>query len=253
MPIARDRHSRQGIWRTMAIALAAAMTLSLGFAGLASAEDGRHRLFSENLQGADGSPCPAAKDQWLSFNSPGNKDSPLDSNTKAYRLTIPAGCYIAAATNASLALNKRVSQIKNLSFDWRTPAANPPGSVAGGSPRLVAFLDNGSLVAMDALNCRRDIPASAGTWARTDVTGFRSTDAPCTIFVDNTIPYSNTPTKTAWQVFAAANPSRTVTFTFFVADVSPGTYYVDRVSLATGKLYGNGNSPSQNCPNEGSC
>ncbi len=234
------------------VALAAAFALSLSAGGLASADSPpKHRLFSENLHYDGFTPCPTSTDQWLSFNSPGNRDSPLDSNTKAYRLIVQPDCYIAAATNASLALDKPIAQVKNLSFDWRTPAGTPPGTVAGGSPRLVAYLDNGSNVAMDAPNCRRDIPSSGGTWARTDITGFLSTDAPCTIY-EGATPFSNTPTMTAWQVFAAAHPGKTVTFTFIVAD-QPGTYYLDRISLGTGKLYGNGNNPSKSCPNEGSC
>jgi hypothetical protein len=238
----------------LAVAIAAALLLSLAVIQTSVAgSDNRHRLFSENLQYDGVTRCREAKDDWKKFNSPSNRDSPLDSNTNAYRLIVPAGCYIAFATRYSIEqLNVPVEEVENLSFDWRTPAGDPPGTVAGGSPRIVVFLDNGDLVAIDAANCWREIPASGGTWARTDATGFHSTDAPCTIYENNVTPYTNTPTMSAWDVFAAAHPGHSVTYAFVVVD-QPGTYYLDRIAFGTGKLYGKNNEPSRNCPNEGAC
>lgn len=257
--LSSPRGSR-GIWRAIAVALAAAFSLSLALAGTASAAppNERHRLMVETGVPL---PCPGARHQWLTFNSPGNTDSPLDSNIKAWRLIIPEGCYVQGATWASLDLNIPVAQVKNLSFEWRTPSGTPPGSVGGGSPRLNAFVGIGNntttiQLSMDAENCRRNIAGSGGTWARSDFTGFKSTAAPCTIYNANDPDgprWVNTPTKTAWQVFAAAHPGATLGHVDITVSGHAGTYYVDRLSLGTGRLYANGNLPSKPCTTEGSC
>ena len=246
----------RGIRREMAVALAATFWLSVALGGTASARTWaeQHSLMIET---GVPHPCPGARAQWLRFNSAGNTDSPGDSNLMAWRLTKPAGCYITGATWASLELKVPIGQVKNLSFEWRTPAGTPPGSVGGGSPRLdVGVVGPGSstqmMVSLDAENCRRNI---SGTWARSDFTGFKSTAAVCTIYDPNFgTEWVNTPTMTAWQVFVAAHPGATLTsVAITVSGLEAGTYYVDRLSLGTGRLYAGGDLPSKPCATEGSC
>jgi hypothetical protein len=234
----------------MAVALAATFWLSLALDGTASARTWaeQHSLMIET---GVPFPCPGAQAQWLSFNSAGNTDSPLDSNLKAWRLTKPAGCYVQGSTWASLVMNVPIAQVKNLSFEWRTPAGTPPGSVGGFSPRLDVGTSAGSL-SLDAENCRWNI---SGTWARSDFTGFKSTAAVCTIYDPNFgTEWVNTPTMSAWQVFVAAHPGATLTsVAITVSGLEAGTYYLDRISLGTGRLYAGGNLPSKPCTTEGSC
>jgi hypothetical protein len=243
-------HKRAGR-RVFAGACLALVSIAVADVGRVDAAGPQHTLFSENKR-YDGRNCPQAKDEWKVFNSPGNTDSPLDSNTKAYRLTIPTECYIAAATKASLKLNQPVEDVENLSFDYRTPAGTPPGTVTGGAPRLVAITGSGSAVFMDAANCPLPIAVSGGTWGRMDATGATTADGSCTIYDSAGTPYANTPTGSAWDTYATAHPGETVLYTFFVSDQA-GTYYIDRLALGTGRMYIASNAPGQNCPDESSC
>lgn len=250
----------RGTRRTIAVALAAAFLMSIAFAGTASANNPNlHKLFSENLgelEGDDGDfddPCPAATDQWINTNSAGNRDSPLDSNIKSYKLVVPANCYIAVASLFSINnLDIPVGNVKNISFDVRTPQSATPGTIAGGSPRITVFLDNGDKIDMDAANCMRPIASTGGDWARSDFTGALASDGVCTIYENNSIAHTNTATTSAWQVMAAANPGTSLTYSFFIVD-QPGTYYVDRIALGTQKLYSQGDFPAKSCTTEGSC
>jgi hypothetical protein len=221
------------------VALAAALIGVLAFAGTASADGGsNHKL--------------KLGDCWIEDGDWGwekTSDSPIDTDSKALHISVVTDACVEAYTKASLRINEPVAEVTNLSFDFREP---PGGTVTGGSPRLSIILDNGDVVFADANNCNRPIPVSGGTWGRADFTGFLSTDAPCTIYLNGAIPYANTPTMSAWQVFAAANPGRELVYDFFITDI-PGEYWIDRISLGTGKLYGKNNKPSGNCPTEASC
>jgi hypothetical protein len=244
-----------GIWRAIAVAMASAFLLSLAFAGTASAAvPNKHKLFDEHFHYDGVTPCPESRDQWLNFNTSGNKDSPLDSNIKAWRVIIPADCYSAGATLASLDQNVPIENVKNLSFDWRNSTSATPGTAVGGSPRIVAFFDNGDALHMAAVDCRKDLSQSSFTWSRSDFTGFKSTDAPCVGYkdADSAQPYPNTPTMSVLQAYALAHPGRTMTYVFIVMDQA-GTYYLDRIALGTQRLYGNGDLPMKTCTTEGSC
>ena len=253
--------SRRGLSRAIAIALTAAFSLSLVFAGTTSAAS-LHFLQDDHwIYPADGSLpteiCPGSTDRWLSMNTSG-KDSPLDSNIKGWKVVVPAApagntgnCAVSAWTNASYpSLVIPIANVRNMSFDWRSATGNPPGTEAGGSPRIVVYFDSGDLVAMDALNCRK--PIGAFGWARSDFTGFKSTDAPCTIYLNNTVPFANTPTQSAWQVLAAAHPTLKTEFSFMVMD-QVGTYYLDRMVFGTQRLYGSSDNPDRTCTTEASC
>lgn len=252
---------RRGLSRAIAITLTASFALSLALAGTASAAIPLHQLQDDHfIYPADGSPptelCPGSTDVWLGLNNSG-KDSPLDGNIKGWKVVNPAidpvegNCAVSAWTNASYpSMVIPVANVRNMSFDWRTATGTPPGSASGGSPRIVVYFDTGDLVAMDAVSCWK--PIGAFGWARSDFTGFKSTDASCTIYLNNTVPYANTPTQSAWQVLAAANPTFVTDFSFIVMD-QPGTYYLDRIAFGTQRLYGSGDLPTQSCSTEAGC
>ncbi|HEY7525048.1 MAG TPA: hypothetical protein VH720_15475 [Candidatus Limnocylindrales bacterium] len=209
------------------------------FAGTASAASSNHKLKFENCYIEKGS------HSWVK-----TSDSPIDTDNKALHIVVPTDGCVDAYTKASLKINRLVGDVTNLSFDFREPAAG--GTVTGGSPRISILLDNGDVMFADANNCNRPIPVSGGTWGRADFTGGLEADGDCTIYLNGVIPYSNTATESAWDVYAAANPSRAIVYDFFITDI-PGDYYIDRISLGTGKLYGKNNSPSGNCTTESSC
>jgi hypothetical protein len=221
------------------LALMIGIVSVFGFAGTASAASSNHKLKFENCYLADG--------DWGWVKT---ADSPIDTDSKALHINVPADGCVDAYTKKSLRINLPVGDVTNLSFDFREPQAG--GTVTGGSPRLSIILDNGDVVFADANNCNRPIPVSGGDWGRADFTGFLSTDGPCTIYRGDGTPYANTPTQSAWQVFATANPGRVLVYDFFITDI-PGDYYIDRISLGTGKLYGRNNRPSGNCSSESSC
>jgi hypothetical protein len=188
------------------------------------------------------------------------KDSPLDSNIRGWKVVVPAvdpalgNCAVSGWTDASLVMSIPVANVKNLSFDWRGPTGNPPGSASGGSPRITLYVGDASdpylhTVFMDAVSCWK--PIGAFGWRRSDFTGMLSTDAPCTFNVDGVF-YSNTPTQSAWAVMAAANSTLSATYSFIVMD-QPGTYYVDRMVLGTQRIYGSSDNPDKTCTTEASC
>lgn len=216
-----------------------ALSAVAAFAGTASAASSNHKLKFEDCYQADGSWG------WVK-----TSDSPIDTNSKALHIVAPVDGCVDVYTKKSLKINKPVGDISNLSFDFREP---PGGTVVGGAPRLSIVLDNGDVVFADAAgNCNNPIAVSGGSWGRADFTGALEGDGDCTIYLNGTVPYSNTATQSAWAVFAAANPTRVVVYDFFIVDQA-GDYWVDRISLGTGKLYGKNNSPSGNCTTESSC
>jgi hypothetical protein len=252
----RPRRLR-GIWRAIAVGLPTAISLSLVFAAAASAAPPptqRHVFFDEHFHYDGQTPCPETKDQWLNFNSPGNRDSPLDANIKAWRVIVAPDCYTAASTWAGLDQDIPILNVKNLSFDWRNETGTPPGNAVGGSPRITVFLSTGDFVHMDAVKCRKDL--TGFTWSRSDFTGFKSAAASCTVDYLGAVPFTNTPTQSAWQNFAesyeALNPGTSLTSAFIVMD-QPGTYYLDRMAFGTQRLYGSGDTPTKQCTTESSC
>jgi hypothetical protein len=244
--------------RAIAVAMAAAFSLSLVVAAAAFAAPPHsqvHVFFDEHFHYDGTTPCPETKDQWLNFNSPGNRDSPLDSNIKAWRVIVTPDCYTAASTWQALEhLDTPILNVKNLSFDWRNESGTPPGTAVGGSPRIVVFLSTGDSVHMDAVSCRKNL--TGFTWSRSDFTGFKTADASCTINLNASIPFTNTATQSAWQVFATAyealHPGTSLTYAFIDLD-QPGTYYLDRMAFGTQRLYGSGNTPTKQCTTESSC
>jgi hypothetical protein len=220
---------------TIVLALTLAIVSVFTLAAPASAASNKHRLRFQNCYLQDGS--------WAWETT---VDSPLDANDRALHVVVPTDGCVLAFTNASQRITKLASKVKNVSFDFAEP---PGGTVTGGSPRFSILLTNDHFLFVDANNCRGTIDA---TWGRADFTGFLSTDVVCSIFLDDGTQYTNTPTQTAWQVFAAANPAVRVVSDFFITDI-PGDYTVDRISFGSNKLYGNGNNPSANCGLEANC
>ncbi len=256
--------SRRGISRVIAIVLTASFALSLAFAGAASATGPSHTWRHDNPlylapDYAQTQPCPGSTSQWLNMNNSG-KDSPLDSNIKGWKVVVPAvdpalgNCAPSGWTDASLVLNIPIANVRNVSFDWRGPTGNPPGTGVGGSPRISLYFGTPSsqfehILFMDGVSCWK--PIGAFGWRRSDFTGMKSTEAPCTMNLDGVF-YSNTPTQSAWAVMAAANPTLVAQYSFIVMD-QPGTYYLDRMALGTQKLYGSKDSPDKSCSTEASC
>lgn len=192
---------------------------------------------------------------WVNFPRNG-QDSPMDSNSSGLLVHTPSPDqshydYTEVTSQASLAINKSASSIKNLSFDAFK------ASLRGGSPRIDVFLtnpmaDGGTYIAIDAGNCQQDLSA---TWVRADATGRKT--AGCIIYSSGGTPYASDGVSTAWQMFLAANPGAVVSYTFMVIDIPTGSdalgdYRIDRIGLGTGTIYNASNS-AVSCPNEAAC
>jgi hypothetical protein len=255
--------SRRGFSRAITIALTAAFSLSLILAGTTSAatphswKDDHLLYLAPNYDTTQ--ECVGASDAWLGLNNSG-KDSPLDSNIRGWKVVVPAvnpeigNCAVSGWTDASLVLNKPIATVKNVSFDWRGPTGNPPGTGVGGSPRISLYFGTLAdpfqhVLFMDGVSCWK--PIGAFGWRRSDFTGMLSTEALCTMNLDGVF-YTNTPTQSAWAVMAAAEPTLVAQYSFIVMD-QPGTYYLDRMVLGTQRLYGSKDSPDKTCTTEASC
>jgi hypothetical protein len=178
------------------------------------------------------------------------KDSPLDTNSRALHAVVPTGECLLFFNRASLKLNKPVAQMKNLSFDFREPQAG--GTVTGGSPRTSVILADGRALFLSADQCDHPLSVVGGDWGRADFTGFTSDIQSCTIFDSDGIAYANTPTESAWQVFVDANPNAVASFDFLIMDVG-GHYFLDRITLGTGKMFTLSPKRAQNCRTEAAC
>ena len=178
------------------------------------------------------------------------KDSPLDQNSRALHAVVPDGECLLFFNRASLKLNKPVGQVHNLSFDFREPQAG--ATVVGGSPRISVLLADGTALFLSADQCNHPLSIVGGDWGRADFTGFTSDIQPCTIFDTNGNSYTNTPTESAWQVFVDANPNAVANTDFLIMDQG-GNYFLDRISLGTGKMFTKSPRVAQNCRTESAC
>ena len=181
-------------------------------------------------------------------------DSPIDTNNKALRVTIPAGdatssYYAEAYSNKSLVINKNVANVKNLSFDFDKTLHN-----GGGSPHIIVIFKNGDVAYLASSGCTNNIGASS-TWARADFTGSKTN---CKFYVSGATgnagaPYVADGAQSAWQVYATANPDQVVSYTDLVFD-EPGDYALDRISLGAGVMYNYANTLGVQCyNNESTC
>lgn len=212
-----------------AVALGAVLiplTSGAAFAeGNGTAVKAPHKMQFEALVGADNSPSECSTIGWQKVNT----DSPLDTNSRALVTHVCEGDYTDAYTNRSLEINQSVGDIKNLSFDVRT------ADIGAGAPRISVLFNNGDIAYLSAQYCQNPLAASGGTWSRADLTG---AVANCGFYVTGATGglYEADGVSSAWDVYAAAHPSQVVSYDFVVFD-EPGDYAIDRVSLATDKLY----------------
>jgi hypothetical protein len=217
--------------RRLGLAMVAALTVLALTASATFADGSRHRLIYEGL----------GTRTWMA-----GDDSPTEADSKLLRIILDPGEYLAVYSKASLNLDKSVSRVKNLSFNYR--ATNP--DLIG--QRISVIFVNGDIAYLDSHYCHRDIAVSGGAWQRSDFTGWQSAD--CSFFVTGTTggQYFGTATTSAWAEYAAANPEQRVAYTFFIEE-QPGTYDLDDITLGSGKLYTKSNSPTKGCDSEGSC
>jgi hypothetical protein len=238
------------ISRTLGLVGAAALILTV--AGAAQAEtDGKqvsnakHTFQMEALHYDNATGNQTATDDssihWINT----DKDSPTDGNTRALKVKVAAGDesgndFADAYTNASLNIDKRVSDVRNLSYEFA-------GRVGGGAPRFSVQFTNGDVAYLASSACAQDIAVST-TWKRSDFTG--ATDN-CAINVSGTTGgvYAADGTHTAWEVYAFAHPSQFVSQAYLVFDEA-GVYKLDRIALGTNRLYNNRPNLAVNCHGE---
>lgn len=238
------------ISRTLGLVGAAALVLTV--AGVASAEgDGsrvsnsKHLFQMEALHYDNASGNQTASDasgiHWIDT----AKDSPTDSNTRALKVKVAAGDetgndFADAYTDASLDIDKRVSDVRNLSYEFA-------GRVGGGAPRISVQFSNGDVAYLASSACTQDLAVST-TWKRSDFTG--ATDN-CTIYVSGTTggTYVADGTHSAWEVYAFAHPNQYVSQAYLVFDEA-GVYKLDRIALGTNRLYNFRPDYAQKCHGE---
>ncbi len=198
-------------------------------------------------------------------------DSPNDPNHKRIRAFVPADetqgcsvanqvyCYALAFSRASLNLDRAAGNVSNLSFEFAEETGG--GTVGAGAPRISVEFQNGDIAYLSARYCNAPLASSGNTWGRADFTGATSDCLFYTFGADSaTNDLSGTPhdgvyeadgTMSAWAVYASMNPSAVVTQTYLVTD-EPGTYFIDRLSMGSGKMY-NGPRSVVSCSTESSC
>jgi hypothetical protein len=189
----------------------------------------------EALVGADSSPSDCSTIGWQTV----NRDSPLDTNSRALVTHVCAGDYTDAYTNKGLDIGKPVGAVKNLSYDFRA------AGIGAGAPRISVIFANGDVAYLSAQYCNNPLAASNDVWSRADFTG--AVDG-CGFYVSGATAglYEADGTSSAWDVYASAHPSQVVQYDFVVFDEA-GNYMLDRVSLGTNKLYNTSNKRAVGC------
>jgi len=186
---------------------------------------GPNKMKFEANVGADDSASDCSTIAWQKV----NKDSPLDTNSRALATNVCVGDYTDAYTGRSLAINQSVADVKNLSYDFRT------NSVGAGAPRISVLFGNGDVAYLAASTCSNELAASGGAWSRADFTGAVDN---CAFNVTGATGglYAADGSSSAWEVYATAHPAQVLSYDFLIFD-EPGSYIVDRVSLGTNKMY----------------
>jgi hypothetical protein len=174
-------------------------------------------------------------------------DSRFDQNSRRLHAVVPDGSYFAVYTNRSITLNKPLLNVQNLSFEFSEDA-----HVGAGAPRISLILDDGTVLYLAAFYCNQVIGQTGGTgavWGRADFTRALQN---CAIWDSHGVEYSADGSRTALEVYDAANPGAIVDEAFFVGDEA-GTYNVDRVALGTGRMYVRSYHSAVRCRSEGAC
>jgi hypothetical protein len=190
-------------------------------------------------------------------------DSPLDPNSSRLMVHVlfQTGDDFAGAFNECTGIEgRKLSQVRNLSFDYQNSTGNPTHTGAG-SPAIRVGLDldgNGSLddfATLSAFHCNAVLTEDS-RWSRADFTG--RTAPGCLIFLnsDGTNPASMSDgTDSAWKNLADAHPNgKVVGVAFFILD-EVGTAFIDRLAFHNRMFIqaGSGSAAVKNCPSESSC
>jgi hypothetical protein len=173
-------------------------------------------------------------------------DSRFDKNTRRLHANVVAGSYFAVYSDASLALNRPILNVENLSFEFSESA-----HVGAGAPRITLILDDGTALYLSAFYCNQNVGQTGGTgpdWGRADFTR-DLTD--CTLW-DSTTAYSADGSRTAIEVYEASHPGVIVDQAYLVAD-EPGRYNLDRIALGTRRMYVRSFHSAVRCRSEGAC
>lgn len=190
-------------------------------------------------------------------------DSPLDPNSArlgVHVLNQDGDDYALAYSKCSGAEHKKVGDIRNLSFEFLNTAGNPDVHVGNGAPRYSVDIDvdgNGSYdfsMFLSGFFCNQPLVENLG-WSRADFTGRVS---PGCELQANGVSYVSNGTKSAWKLFAEANPNAVL-----YGDLAPaylvmdeaGTAYVDRLAFHNimYQASGTGSAAAKACPSEASC
>jgi hypothetical protein len=174
-------------------------------------------------------------------------DSPNDgANKAAFRVGLDEGeylyCYSPRGRYSPLAsVNTPVGDVTNLSYEIKDPIAG------AGETYIAAILTSGDAVFLDPYYCQGT--TSDPNWIRADFTGATGVDA-CSVWY-NGVEYTSTATESAWDVFAAANPTLSVDYVFIGFWTFPGsgqrTYVADRIALGDRMYFGGGVRQIRDC------
>jgi hypothetical protein len=196
-------------------------------------------------------------------------DSPLDTNSQrllVHLLRQDGDDWAGAYSNCTGIEGRLVGAVRNLSFDFLNASGEPSVHIGAGAPRYSVDIDADGDGAYDfsaflaAFYCQGTTTNPA--WSRADFTGQTAIGA-CSIFVNN-VQYTSDGARSAWKVYADANPTHKVMSwpgpAYLVMDedagvLGGGTAFVDRLAFHN-KMYvqsGTGSAAIKNCPSESSC
>lgn len=177
----------------------------------------------------------------------GGSDSRFDQNAKRLHAHVEAGSYFAAYSDASLAINKPLLNVQNLSFEY-----SQAGHIGAGAPRISVVLDDGTVLYLAAFYCNHTVGQTNGkgpSWGRADFTRYL-TD--CAIWDSGGTEYSADGSRTALEVYDATHPDAIVKQSVLVDDEG-GNVNLDRIALGTARMYVRGFRSAVRCPSEGAC
>lgn len=234
------------------LAAAGCIVLALPMAASAAPADqrihsSRHWVEKQALwyDNATGETSPATDGSKINWNR-AHGDSPLDRNDRALRALVMPGTadgssYAVLSTEWSRNLDRPVGTMKNLSFDLLTDTAD-----SGGAPRISVEFLNGDVAYLASSTCKRTL-TSDPRWSRADFTGMKH-DCSINVTGDTGGLYEADGDRSAWQVYADANPDQRVSQTYMVWDVA-GDYITDHIALGGLWAYGLDNRHGVMCRN----
>ncbi len=190
-------------------------------------------------------------------------DSPLDPNSQrllVHLLRQDGDDWAGAYSNCTGIEGKPVGAVRNLSFDFLNATGEPSVHIGAGAPRFSVDIDSDGDGDYDysaflaAFYCEGT--TTNPSWSRADFTGQTALNA-CSVWAGG-VQYTSDGTRSAWQVYADANPAAKVmswTGPAYLIMDEEGTAFVDRLAFYN-KMYiqnGSGSAAIKNCPSEASC